>query len=195
MSIRKFAQEIEASNEAFNKMSKAEKRVQIARDCLKRIQLNQFNIHTGVTCWIDNNYDRNISNVSVKEILSKKRIPTCEVCAKGGLFLSYVGRVNDFTFGEIQNASSLHSTEMKKLREIFEDIQLEAIETAFEISIISYQYIDEDDIDFITSCANYRSRAELSEDVEAMISICKNIIKNNGEFVPTDLVPHNAKIS
>lgn len=203
LSIKKLAEQIEVSNEEFNNMSKADKRVQIARDCLDRIKLKQFEPWTGRTCDIDFNFICDNGEKSIKEILAKKKLPDCHACAKGGLFLSYVGRTNKFNFEDIEDSSNLESTEMQKLLEIFDKIQLEGIETAFEKYIVSTDYLNindwEDDFDgnqyeFISNCMKYSDNTNCSTNTERLQSICKNIIKNKGEFVPTDYVKPNAKI-
>mgnify|MGYP000678179363 CR=1 FL=1 len=191
-SLKQLRERIEQSNDAFNKMTDAEKRVEIARDTLLRININKFNFNR--TCTVDGLEDYTDSDYeSVKDIINTKSIPECTVCAKGAMFLSYVGRVNDFIIGDIDDFSCSDSSIVKKLNEIFELDQMHLIETAFETSII---HDDEMDKPLYAECEKVREiyRSKYWNKKDRLKSICKNIIKNNGTFVPQDLVNPNARI-
>lgn len=182
---------IEEENEAFNNMSKAEKRVQIARDCLVRIDLDQFAITCGWTIKLTQNNKNLLETDSIKDTINNFSLPECHVCAKGGLFMSYIGRVNNFKFSEVRNDNNPKtSPEMKKLMEIFTKRQLNGIECAFEGK--TYTFHHDQYYDFYLLCSQYTLEMEKEHGFltpkEYLKSICKNIIKNKGTFNPKDIV-------
>lgn len=125
-SLQQLTQEIEASNEEFKKMTKAQKRVQIAKDCLERIEVEQLVPETGTLMQLNKHYpSENFKTVT-------QTLPSCIVCAKGGLFFSYVGRVNKFKTCDISNDNDIQGSEHTKLLELFTPNQLALIEYAFE---------------------------------------------------------------
>ncbi len=166
---------IEASNEVFNKATKAEKRVMIAQDCIARINVKLLFPNRGSLIKSE--------SLSVnKETLNSVE---CQVCAKGGLFASYVGRVNNFDArtsicGWNSPKNDLH----RKLSEIFTYKQLSLIEMAFEGR--KYLYLDNkgNDISFdnktYIKAESYRNSFESAD--ECLIEICENIIRNKGTF-------------
>lgn len=181
---------IEESNQAFEKASKAEKRVMIAQDCIERIKMSQLSALQGyvVTDGIYNAENNEILDLSIKDVLSSiiqfEGVSICNTCAKGGLFMSYVGRVNDFIFCDVENNTGHNSLAMKKLREIFSEKQLILIEAAFEGSQI---------VNRLSSGENYYLSPSQKEKVEdfwnkhesdnnRLIAICENIITNKGTF-------------
>lgn len=174
--VSKLINNIEASNDVFNKATKAEKRVMIAKDCIARIKVELLIPNRGSVIKSE------AMNVN-KEMLNSVE---CQVCAKGGLFASYVGRVNNFdrrtsiVCGWNTPIDELHT----KLNEIFTYKQLSLIECAFE----GRKYLDRDNkgnfIIFynktLNKAENYRDRFENSK--ECLIEICENIIRNKGIF-------------
>jgi hypothetical protein len=184
--IKALAEQIEADNELFNSMTEAEKRVVIAHDCIIRIHAEQIKAHQNQFFGNLEDFKDNENTVSIKETINNcENVPTCEVCAKGGLFLSIVGRVNNFTFDEVWGDNDLDSDEHTELLNYFSARQLAYIEMAFE----NAQHLDYDEdgdpIDFtqeqITNSQEFFYKFEYSND--RLIAICENIINNNGEFV------------
>lgn len=179
--------QIETDNEKFNAMTPAEKRVVIAQDCLIRLDIGQ--IRPSMSVFVNRvsllesiEVETDSKCYSLKQYLNNQ-MPTCVACAKGSLFLSYVGRVNDVTFGELSGGNSLQDRNHTKLLEIFSVEQLAAIECAFE----GMQYIETDLIGNRIRLENidglYDFRDNFNNSRERMIGICKNIIENNGTFV------------
>jgi hypothetical protein len=174
---------IEAENAEFEKMSKAEKRVVIAKDCLVRIKLEQINPSKGRFCSLIDDYA--YSHLNIKTVLNSESTNLCSACAKGSLFLSYVGRVNNITFNQIQGFNGLGDSDHKKLLEIFTARQLSLIEIAFE----GHQYISYDTnnhyIDFsegiIYKIEKFREKHNYNAE-SILIDICNNIITNKGTF-------------
>lgn len=167
---------IEVSNEVFNKATKAEKRIMIAKDCIARIEAELLFPNRGSLIKSE------AMNVN-KETLNSVE---CQVCAKGGLFASYVGRVNNFdkrtsiVCGWNSPKDDFHI----KLSEIFTYKQLSLIEFAFE----GRKYLERDnkenaiifDDKTYYEAESYRNRFETSN--ECLTAICENIIRNKGTF-------------
>lgn len=168
---------IEKQNEAFNKMSKADKRVQIAKDCIARLKFKQLNAQTGVVISVlQGEYEE---EDSLKDVMCNEELQ-CSVCAKGGLFLTYVGRVNKVLMGDVRSDNELESKEMKKLMEIFTAKQLTMIETTFEgYTPTGEQFMSDTNFD---KCLAFYNSTDTHE--ETLIKICENIIKNKGTFKP-----------
>lgn len=181
-SKEEFLKSIEDSNEIFNKLSKAEKRVEIAKDVIARIKLKMIDAENGITVEIENFEDNNLIN---KEIINSN---TCQVCAKGALFTAFVGRVNNFNkfFHELTDnraKDSLH----KKLNKLFSWKQLALIEVAFEGHQL-LNYDDKGSLIILSEKVEDRATAnyayEFDNNDELLIKICENIIENNGTFKP-----------
>lgn len=119
---------IEADDAIFASLDNAGKIVKIAEDCIQRIRMKQISTYPGsfLEDVTENKAD------SLKCLLNTNSKFTCQSCAKGGLFLSYVGRVNDFSVGQIQYGNDIRNNEHVKLLEIFTIEQLALIEYAFE---------------------------------------------------------------
>jgi hypothetical protein len=185
-------EKIEKENEAFLNMSKADKIVRIAEDCIVRIQLNQITASKGNVTRFNESFksERDLKNIVNDGV-------TCSACAKGGLFLSYVGRVNNFCYGDLQNKNAIRDNEHTKLLEIFSVEQLALIEAAFE----GKQYLHEISLkgqvrkyrtffrkhggtyDYYQGKLDFDEADSTNENSnKRLIAICENIIKNKGVF-------------
>jgi len=188
-SIEELAAKIEESNAAFEAMTSQEKRVEIAKDLLIRLNTKQLKARRGSIVTFRKNLSRGKAlSQSLKPLLNTDSAPVCSVCAKGGLFMAYIGRVNTETIQDARdaanNACSAQNGADSKLRDIFSEKMLSYIEMAFEGRQV------------ITSDENYNSIEFTSkEEQEALdffkthskvndrlIAIAQNIIDNNGDF-------------
>lgn len=166
---------VEKSNSKFATMTPAEKRVEIARDCIARLNVGQFRGNSGSICKFEGDYEYEVEqDDSIKDLLIKG--VECSVCAKGGLLMAYIGRVNDFKVGSLSQDrynfdggvaeyNSLNTSEHVKLMELFSAQQLALIETVFEND--QYLSIDEngDKIELdVCKTAKYRIRLENEHD-------------------------------
>lgn len=158
--VASLAKKIEADNEKFNSASKAEQRVMVAEDCLIRIDLKQIEPKSGTFCKINASAGSN-----VKSVLSTSETLVCKSCAKGSLFMSYVGRVNNYNSTDKTMDNSLKDIEHMKLLEIFSIEQLALIETFFE----GKQYINEEN--------------DLSGHFDELIKIRKKIAEENNLYI------------
>jgi hypothetical protein len=163
----KLIKSIEKSNKIFNESTKAQKRVMIAQDCIDRLACKLLSANTG-----------SFITYAGAEV-NQERVNTigCEVCAKGGLFASYIGRVNNFSDDCIGNDKD--DLAHKKLLEVFTLRQLAIIEYAFE----GTQYIYSVDIPYDLEKKLEKFYDEIFyDDDKRLIKICENIIKNKGTF-------------
>lgn len=182
------AAKITESNEAFTNMTKAEKRVEVAKDLIVRLNIDQ--IKTTANAMMRFKINGLLSSEQTKNILNKVPDTVCEVCAKGGLFMAYIGRVNKETVSSAREATS-HSNlpssrGNKKLAEIFSMRQISAIEFAYEgVQFLKTDgkgrvitFSKEEVESFKAFRKSHRSRKE------RLIAIAQNIIDNKGTFKP-----------
>lgn len=169
------------SKKAFDKLSKKEKRIRVAQDVIDRISLSQLTPRAGNFC-IFNEIPLEVEKEEKLSERLKSLELKCTVCAKGGLFLSYIGIVNNYNTSPLATnlyGESIQSDEMKQLMEVFDAKQLAMIETAFERSYFSWNaplsYYE------IQDCKDFGYRFDNSS--QRLIGICENIIKY-GKFNP-----------
>lgn len=184
LTVKSLAKRIEENNQIFENSTRTQKRVIIAQDCLDRIKLGQIEPSGGAFCNLSS--DLEYSDESVKNLLNSSKRFICFACAKGSLFMSYIGRVNKTNFNQIESDNSINDRDHSKLLEIFSLRQLALIEYVFE----GWQPILYDKqgnlIDFDESkVADFRFRVlrKKRNSQEALIkAICENIIQNKGTF-------------
>lgn len=204
--ISKLNKQIEAENETFNAMSKNEKKVVVAQDCIARIKAKQIVANCGL--FIENVREIREIDDSLKTILNNPtQVVKCKTCAKGSLFMSYIGRTNDFKSWRISGFNSIKSDEHIKLLEIFTEKELSYIELAYEGSQYLKVNLNEKPIRFtkteITKARKFyikhggqfygkptndtfgtdSNRWNPEENEKRLLAICKNIIRNKGEFI------------
>lgn len=126
--VKSLAKKIEEENAIFEAATPAEKRVTIAYDCLARIEMGQIVTANNYFCSIDT--DVKIDD-SLKQALAEKK-QVCSACAKGSLFMSYIGRVNNYIKHSSRVGNEENNVEHEKLLEIFTLDQLALIEFVFE---------------------------------------------------------------
>lgn len=215
--VENLALRIARDNEKFAKARPATKRVIIAKDCLSRIRFGQITPMPGTFCEIEyynvKKENENYLDSSIKDVLNTtpNDVVVCEGCAKGSLLMSYLGRVNEFTFRNLANASNNNEYDEshEKLLQLFSKEQLTLIEAFFE----GCQHIFEDEISLdeeaikayrnevfnrpksklLSDCPEWAtdesytySSYDFDNDVEGkilMVEICNNIIANKGTFV------------
>jgi hypothetical protein len=199
LTLKDLNSQIEASNQEFNTASIYTKRVMVAQDVLDRIQIKQIKARRGSVVHVPDTVRTKLqhstfsftSNHSIKDTLCNEEFE-CEVCAKGAMFMGYVGRVNEFAWGLTNSLSAHHhhSVMMKKLVELFTEYQMSLMETAFEGRC--YVYGDKDGNSLFPEgtaqhneylAALYVYDGQPSH--ERLIAICNNIIRNEGEFIPS----------
>ena len=188
------AAEVARRNKLFAKASPAGKRVLIAEDIIAQVKAKRFKPRSGV--WVqpvnasntldlelDHNFD---GAVSVRELFLEKKIPACECCALGALFMSctlYNNKttVDDFTEEVIFDfEEKIDSGTFKNgLTRFFSRSQLKLIEAAFECGFGAFRVADKKTMDRVA-----KWEEKLPNDQKRLVAIMNNIIDNKGTFVP-----------
>lgn len=169
---------ITKKNEVFEKLTKAQKRVQIAQDVIKSLNAGKLVAEQGI--YVTRNrktkalgkelFDENVT-CGLDTILEK--IPKCNVCALGGLFVEAVKRHDKITTDEISSDPWQHELHYY-LKKFFSVEQLRMIEDAFESEGPS-MYGNDKALTFCNTLKKPRDR---------MLKIMNNIVENNGTFRP-----------
>lgn len=159
----------------WSEMTDSEKRVTLAKDVISQLKKNKLNACSGTYLMIIN-----LDNVEDNEQLNKvlKKQGTCEVCAKGALFISHIMRNNHFTVGDYYSCRKNDNEKIKeRLDSLFSLSQLELIEKAFEGESHDNELKDSTLIDLANEFHYY-----YEDDEERLIAIMNNIIENKGTF-------------
>lgn len=162
-------------NSDFEKLSKAEKRIAIAKDVLAQLQANRLKVvqSTGY-CMIPEKE----SAGDLREVLKQKE--PCTVCGIGALFVAEVkarnrmpikdlGHVFDYDWSSHSHRRIIsvdRAHVLARLKGIFTETQLDNIEEYFESYYEEYTYYDE-----------YKKFGRI-----ALKKIMENIIANKGRF-------------
>lgn len=183
--LENLACDIEKINNIFSKMSKAQQRVEVAKDLIVRLKLDQFRPVEGKMLLISTDKPW---LTPMKEVLNTEVKTVCEVCAKGGLLMAYIGRVNKETVLSARhlgnNTNYASGKGNIKLAKIFPMKQISAIEFAYE----GKQFLMRDnrgvEITFtekqVQAFKDFRKANKSKK--QRLISIAQNIIDNNGNF-------------
>ncbi len=175
----------------FKKATKAQKRVMIAKDVLAQIKDKRYSALQN--SWVVARYKYGFmpdNESGVQELFAHKKIKHCKVCALGGLFMSCINLNNSTTHADFSVESENIGKMIWKnekfsngLDKFFTKLQLRLIEFYFECG--------EGFFSAPNLCVHY-DRAELfynkyPNHKNRLKAIMKNIIKNNGTFVPKEL--------
>ena len=164
-------------NDRFNALPHNKQRVEIAKDVLKWLALGRIKAGAGSYIFIRNakaRIDRKENPEGSFQDLVKRDSFTCDVCAKGALFVCAVARKDKVKNNQMRgfNGNELSA----KLGGVFSPEQLALIEAEFEGNVIDTDIIY--DYTFIPSIDRGLS------DRMRLKAIMQNIIKNNGTFKP-----------
>ena len=196
-------QTIKEKNAAFNKLTKAEKRVAIAKDVLEQLDLKKYYACSGTYFKLElNSYELEFKEgESLQEYLvDNSKVESCSVCAIGSIFASKVRLSNKFNIdhyhdGIDDHELALYDHDMEySLNEIFSEEQYRLMEVAFEGNDIIGLFTEEED-------PEYKSKSELTakdkrylaaikfydnyrNSEDRMRGIMLNIIENKGKFKP-----------
>lgn len=183
----------------FKKMTKAEKRVAIAKDVLAQIKCENYVPRSGV--YVDINPTRKamdkglyIDSLSQRpaDLMLEEGLVTCTVCAKGAMFMSHIRKDSDTcSVSDAKEGDSEDNIE-ERLTDIFDEKQLDMIEAAFESDGAFYAdnhvgNFEKEDWDGNITYIGKAGKAErfgekYSDDQRRLVGIMKNIIKNEGTF-------------
>jgi hypothetical protein len=186
------------------RMTKAEKRVEIAKDVLKQIKANKYRPTSGV--WVididgtdvsDLVYatrrEDPISAVDLKKDVVCKLRGTCDVCALGSLFVSAIDKFNHTKLSPTCYMDFTEHEDSKEnpLLKWFSAKQLLLIESTFEgghggwaqnvVDVLSANKIFYWDDVVIPAIYAYCNK--YSDSTNRLKAIMNNIIRNKGTFV------------
>jgi len=188
--------QIKQWNESFNKLSKEEQKVAIAKDVLQQIKVKTIIPTTGTYCALDLDWTDPLLELDVQSNFNQLKNFECSVCALGAMMVSNVKFNNNFTFEKLNRSNS--DVFVNTLEKYFERYELALIEFAFESWDIE-DLIEDGEIkngilsneSYIFHGLNYEEiekacdfNRNINDESERMVRIMKNIIKNKGEFKP-----------
>lgn len=167
-------------------------RVEILKDALKWIKPSQVisgNVYfrlRGGQAGADSEAVCKLNTITDSKKLAKKfqKDKTCEVCAKGALFLSTVALHNEFNFGHIDGyygVSTGEGTMVERMETFFTEEQLDLIEDAFETP---YGFIPDPESYPPTRYKAALFGASYEKDIDRLRAILRNMIANKGTFKP-----------
>lgn len=160
-------------NDKFNALPHNQQRVEIAKDVIKWLELGKLTPMRGDYLKLPNKFankvDRDYTG-SFQDIV-KSRGFNCEVCAKGAILACTVNRKDGVTNGKVLSGFS-GATLSEKLGGVFSPDQLELIENAFE------------DFGRGSAVGAHDFYIKHNSSRKRMIAIMRNIIRNDGTFIP-----------
>lgn len=199
--VEKINKKITISNAKFNKMSKANKRIAIAKDILTQLMKRVYKATPGTYTLF-----RTKENVSEfggsynedKDLQAnfEKDIENCDTCALGACILSIARLGDSLTFADVDNRNAKAT---KKIKSIFEPNQLALIETAFEKTYDNFGFWSTQESGTSLWSTSVKIGGQLtteqadaavsfgrrySSDKSRLIAIYQNIIDNKGTFKP-----------
>lgn len=181
---KKAAAKLNARNKRFLALTKAERRVAIAKDVLKQLRLNVYQASPGTYVCIRNGLKRDaLADDQLCDVLSLTAPSRCAVCARGAMFLSAVMKFDNYRVGDCyalgrEMSQSLYvgdSDFNEYENHFFSPQQIDLIESAFEGWT---RRLPDGNLDY-TSVHFQRAYPDATE---RLIVIMKNIIANRGIF-------------
>ena len=187
--IKKINTETIKKNKAFEKATKPERRVMVAKDVLEQLKKRQLVAMAGryVGLQFMPTYSSLNPNLDIKENYDK--VQECHVCALGACIMATTRFTNQLNFEDVGRTSDeMAITKVSNvLTDIFTPEQLHIIEIAFEghqsgerfaVNVLGELLLNREQEkkcrDFYESYHN---------DDKRLIAIMENIIKNKGEFI------------
>lgn len=173
--------QVKAWNDKFKSLSKAEQRVEIAKDILKQLRAKKYIASRG-------SYIVGLTDVDEElDIRSNfDKVQNCQCCALGACLLSVTKYKNKLKFNDVQLIMAGDNDSWSLLKEIFTVKQIAILEYMFEggsgtkVAEYSFQYYLDENTRF--KCSSFRYKYD-SDDAR-LKAICKNIINNKGDIKP-----------
>ena len=171
---------------AFKRMSKAQKRVAVAKDVIASIKAKQLvakaRTYIDVKAEGKDGYDNNtFKHPDFQTALAMGQ--QCTACALGGLFVCAVKFENKIATEDANDnidQPDLHDY----LQHLFPYEQLQLIEIAFEQSWGIPGFDNGDDVPDKWKTAVAFGQKHPTDDAARMTAIMRNIIRNEGTFIP-----------
>jgi hypothetical protein len=180
-------------------VTKAEKRVEIAKDVLKQIKADKYKPMCGV--WfrdstgkgLDDFLDYNTGQrIDAKKDVVEKLVGTCKVCALGSLFISAIDKYNHTKLDPASGCEAEIFTAVDRnnpLTKWFTARQMLLIENTFEnecgawcssVVLNEKEYLAWD-MEVIPAIKEYNSK--YPNPTDRLKAIMNNIVRNKGTFV------------
>lgn len=172
-------------------LSPWQQRIELAKDVIASLEAERIISQSG--CWVRvenpgvySGFDSELAGndeIQLQEIIKDKK---CQVCALGALFIESVRKFDNFTLGDLSGGYSIDNDDITVyLDGLFDYDQLLLIEVAYERGSggydVRWDFRDEDRAVANNAVAFGRT---ISDDRERLVAIMKNIIANDGEFIP-----------
>lgn len=178
-------------------MTKKEFCMVLAKDVIKQVNRKKFKPTQGTYCELVGpinygNYDA--IHKEQLDALIKEENAKCKVCALGSLVASYALAKDNTTLGQAEDREPIAD----RLAPYFGKKQLDMIELTFEGAVnglkgnrdgVEYEAHMTLDTELtqkeLEACYNFHNRYDSADDL--LLGIMRNIIKNEGRFVPKGL--------
>lgn len=189
----KYLNSLKKRNEWFSSLSKADKRVEIAKDILIQLDKENYEAHSGIYVYISNfDIDNKKNLLAFEDDIQANfdKMNTCEVCAIGACIMSIARLGNSLTFGDVIDIDIENDNDNveNKIKSIFSPKQMSLIEAYFEGRHSDFMFtgsmnigVELDNID-LGKAATFSDK--YPNDSERLRLIFQNIIDNNGTFKP-----------
>jgi len=174
----------------FLALPREKQRVAIAKDVLEQLRLEKFKAQGGCYKTVYLNDHKSVfdfpKDASMQNVL-KEKTEKCYVCARGAILLSTIRKGNECTVEDFRWNTNYTGPNIAE-RKYFEHHELRSMEGVFE-----GWAKDKTDMTFCTFL-NERSKklgyTSGSSECEKVLlaGICRNIIENDGAWVPANLV-------
>ena len=175
--IKKLRKLISDRKRRFNKLTKNQQRVSIARDVIK--MLKNKKIKAGSIYFDALKIDPiEFANFPHKDVHLVVDSTQCKVCALGGMLAATVMKVDGMKFNYSQPDIPRNEV-IKKLKDYFSIEQLDLIESAFECQETDRYYSH---VSAWGKAVDFGNK--FKSKTKRMRMIMENIIRNNGEFKP-----------
>ena len=182
---------LEEKNKAFNKLSKIEKRIEIAKDVISQVKAEKFIAKCGIY-FSTESFNEFGQEESAQQILLGDKAPKCTVCALGGITLSTIRKNNAVKIGVLQvkgGAANQRKLVADKTHNIFTKTQLDMMEIAFERQVMDREnpYFTNQDYPFNNTMIGQKAidfGSKYADINDRLVAIMENLIANNGIFKP-----------
>ena len=176
---------IQKRNADFAKLSKAEKRVAIAKDVLAQIAAGKYVAEAGVYVETQIPVTQQDSDKQVCDLIEGKE---CHVCALGSVFVSAVKFADKLTVGDVEefpyvydedDPVNLNPFQSGYLTQFFSRGQLGLMECCFERGPAGDFSGAVDDMELPEQWGS-----SFEDDRDRLVAIMENVVRNGGTFKP-----------
>jgi hypothetical protein len=184
---------------SFSRLSRAEKRMTIAKDVIAQIKRGKYIAEKGTyisditTPKLEDSWGSKVEGFEEKDVQKNfSKIQSCTVCALGACLMSSTKFANQLVFEDVDSVDADSMVKNEKVNKLFKSLfspeQLFLIEEAFEgdnegcSSRVGKMMGARVPKKLLKKSVKFFD--ESGEDEHRLISIMKNIIKNKGTFKP-----------